>query len=305
MVKKSFFWGDILKKITYLDKKQHGTADFPVEYYYVDSAHPRYQMAFHWHNEWELLQVIKGELLLTLNDEQCKINTGEIVLIPGETLHGGEADDCIYECLVFDLYGLFKNFKAVKPALSPFYHMDVSPDLFFTNSDLPLVHVLDVFRDDKSSPCLALEAIAAIAELFAWIIKEKRYHETLRKNGWSTRIKPVLEYIEAHYDEELSLDILSNVACMNSHYFCKVFYSLTNTTPMNYVNFYRMEQAAFLLESTDMNITEIAANCGFWESSYFTKVFKKFKGITPHNYRRSQRTHQTKKLHKNNIHNKQ
>ena len=285
-----------MQKIDHLDKKQHGTANFPVEYYYVDSTHPRYQMAFHWHNEWELLRVTKGELLLTLNDQQRKIKTGEIVLIPAEILHSGEAVDCVYECLVFDLYGLFNKIESVKPILRPFYHMDVSPDMFFTNSDIPIARVLDIFRDDTSSPCHALEAVSAIADLFAWIIKEKRYHEALRKNGWSTRIKPVLEYIEAHYDEELSLDILSNVAGMNSRYFCKVFYSLTHTTPMNYVNFYRIEQAAFLLESTDMHITEIAANCGFWESSYFTKVFKKFKGITPHCYRRSQRTYQTKKI---------
>ena len=105
-----------MRKFTYLDKKQHGTAEFPVEYYYVDSTHPRYQMAFHWHNEWELLRVIKGELLLTLNDEQYRIKAGEIVLIAGETLHGGEADDCIYECLVFDLYGLFNKIEAVRTA---------------------------------------------------------------------------------------------------------------------------------------------------------------------------------------------
>lgn len=290
-----------MKKFAFLDKKQHGTAGFPVEYYYVDSTHPRYQMAFHWHNEWELLRVIKGELLLTLNEEQRKIKAGEIVLIPGETLHGGETIDCIYECLVFDLYGLFNKTESVKPHLRPFYRMDVSPDLFFTNEDLPPARVLNIFGDNKSSPCLELEAVCAIAEMFAWIIKEERFHEALRKKGWSNRIKPVLEYIEIHYNEALSLDTLSSVAGMNARYFCKVFYSLTHTTPMSYVNFYRIEQAAFLLESTDMPVTEIATNCGFWESSYFTKVFKKFKGTTPHCYRRSQRTYQTKKFAQNNI----
>ena len=284
-----------MKKFTYLDKKQHGTPEFPVEYYYVDSTHPRYQMTFHWHNEWELLRVREGELVLTLDDEQHRVKAGEIVLIPGETLHGGEAIGCVYECLVFDLYGLFKKIEAVKPVLRPFYRMDVSPELFFKNSDGYPARVLDIFGEGKQSPCLALETISAIAALFAWIIKEKRYRSASRKSGWSARIKPVLEYIETHYSEELSLDSLSTVAGMNARYFCKVFYSLTNTTPMNYVNFFRIEQAAFLLDSTDMHITEIAMNCGFWESSYFTKVFKKFKGTTPHLYRRSQRADRIKK----------
>jgi len=285
-----------LKKFAYLDKKQHGTVDFPVEYYYVDSAHPRYHMAFHWHNEWELLRVIEGELLLTLDNEHRKIKKGEMVLITGETLHGGEAIDCVYECLVFDLYGLFSKFESAKSALRPFYRMDISPERFFTNDDRPAAHVLDVFGGETASPCLALETVSAIAAFFAWLIKEQRYENASHKKGWSTRIKPVLEYIETHYGEELSLDTLSAIAGMNARYFCKVFYSLVKITPMNYVNFYRIEQAAFLLETTDMHIIEIATNCGFWESSYFTKVFKKYKGTTPHYYRRAHRAERTKRF---------
>jgi AraC-like DNA-binding protein len=59
---------------------------------------------------------------------------------------------------------------------------------------------------------------------------------------------------------------------------------------MNYVNYYRIEQAAFLLDSTDMPITQIATESGFWESSYFTKVFKKYKGTTPQRHRNATRS---------------
>ena len=34
-----------------------GTSDFPLELYYVDMLHPRYEMPFHWHIECELLQI--------------------------------------------------------------------------------------------------------------------------------------------------------------------------------------------------------------------------------------------------------
>ena len=132
--------------------------------------------------------------------------------------------------------------------------------------------------------------VSAIAGLFAWLIKERRFTDAPSKARWSYRIKPVLEYIEAHYSEPLSLDTLASVAGMNSRYFCRVFYSLTNSTPINYLNFYRIEHAAYLIESTDMQITDVASECGFWESSYFTKVFKKYKGTTPQKYRQ-----QTKK----------
>lgn len=283
LVKYSLFGGVILQKFDYLDKNKHGTAEFPVEYYYVDKRHPRYHMAFHWHDEWELLRIKAGTLVVTLGDMQYTLGAGDILLIAGETLHGGEPSECVYECLVFDLYGLFKKNEAVKRFLRPFYRQDLMPDCFFTANDKAPSVLMDIFSSD--SPCKELEAVAQIANLFAWLIKEKRYADTPSKERWSYRIKPVLEYIEAHYSEPLSLDTLAAVAGMNSRYFCRVFYSLTNSTPINYLNFYRIEHAAHLIESTDLPITEIAAECGFWESSYFTKVFKKYKNTTPQKYR--------------------
>ncbi len=284
MVKLSLLGVNIVLKFNYLDKKQHGTAEFPVEYYYVDSLHPRYQMAFHWHNEWELLRVKKGELHLSLDDEQYVIKAGETVLITGETLHGGEPQDCIYECLVFDLYGMLGKTEALKPLLRPFYRGDVVPQLLYEKTAVQVNNILDIFSE-SASPCIELETFSAIASFFAYIIKEKLFFEATNKNQWSKKIKPVLEYIESHYKEELTLDTLASVAGMNARYFCKVFFSLTHFSPISYLNFFRIEQATYLLDSTDLTVTEIATQCGFWESSYFTKVFKKFKGVTPQKYR--------------------
>ncbi|MBQ7090274.1 MAG: helix-turn-helix transcriptional regulator [Clostridia bacterium] len=275
-----------MQKFDFLDKKQHGTVEFPVEYYFVDNRHPRYQMATHWHSEWELLRVLEGTLQIALDEQDYTLHAGDILLIAGETLHGGTPTDCVYECLVFDLYGLFKKTDAVKPCLRPFYHGDLLPDRLFTNADPAPKAVMELFTKGASSPCIELETLSAIGSLFAWLIREKRYVPAAGGNQYSSRIKSVLEYIEAHYNESLSLDILAEVAMMNARYFCRVFYSVTHSTPMNYVNFYRIEQAAYLLDTTERTVTEIAAECGFWESSYFTKVFKKYKGTTPQNYRR-------------------
>jgi hypothetical protein len=52
------------------EQKQHGTPEFPVAYYYVDRAHPRYQMPFHWHNEWELLHILEGNFQLHMDDDE-------------------------------------------------------------------------------------------------------------------------------------------------------------------------------------------------------------------------------------------
>lgn len=278
-----------MQKFQYLDKKRHGTSDFPVEYYYVDAAHPRYVMAFHWHNEWELLRVREGQFVLSMDDVSHTLTAGDAVLISPETLHGGEPIDCIYECLVFDLYGLFKKTDALKPHFTPFYRKEWIPGPLLSEDNASVTDLMES-SPRTDTPCREPLIVAGLIQLFTSFITTGNYQvitpDLAQSKHWFDRMKTVLEYIESHFGENISLDALAQVAGMNPRYFCRVFHSLTHHTPMNYVNLYRIEQAAFLLESTDKTITQIATECGFWESSYFTKVFKKKKHCTPKAYRK-------------------
>lgn len=282
--------------LTHLDRRQHGTLTFPVEYYYVDIQHPRYQMAFHWHNQWEILRVLDGSMQISLDRQQYALKKGDILLIRGGVLHGGVPENCVYECLVFDLYGIFRSLEMVKPYLRPFYRQTCLPKSFYPVEESSAVseivdELMKVFS--KKISCPELETVAGLSRLFAWIQNSGAYEtHPPQENPVSRtdRIKPVLEYMEHHYNTPLTLDDLAEVAGMNPKYFCRVFRSLTNHSPMDYLNFFRIEQAAYLLDSTDLPVTEVGNRCGFSESSYFTKVFKKYKGTTPVLYRRNLRT---------------
>ena len=96
------------------EKKQHGTLAFPAEYYYIDSTHPQYHMPFHWHKEWELIRVISGSFTAHIDEEEYTAVAGDILLIRGSMLHGGTPTDCVYECFVFDLHGLFRSSETIK-----------------------------------------------------------------------------------------------------------------------------------------------------------------------------------------------
>jgi len=52
----------------YNELKQHGTEDFPIEMYHIEKNHTRYEMSAHWHNEIEIIRVLKGELNIKLNN---------------------------------------------------------------------------------------------------------------------------------------------------------------------------------------------------------------------------------------------
>ena len=101
------------------------------------------------------------------------------------------------------------------------------------------------------------------------------------------QFKKVISMIEENYSSTITLNDLSKVAGMTPKYFCKFFQSMSNKTPIEYLNLYRIESACEQLLSTDLPVTDIAINCGFNDVSYFIKTFKKYKGVTPKQYIKS------------------
>lgn len=283
--------------IAFHENRKHGTTDFPAEYYYVDSSHPRYNMSFHWHKEWELIRVIEGRFVLHADEEEITAEEGDILLIRDGMLHGGVPENCIYECFVFDLHGLFRSSELIKNYLRPIYRMKIMPDIVYVknrNSALRVI-VCEIMgacaerSHTKNNHC-ELAILGGLCSLFSFILRNKLYtladENSVNKTSRIIRIKTALEYIEQKYQSEISLDELADVVGMNPKYFCRVFKEYTQQTPMEYVISYRIEQAAVMLTNTSNPIMDVALECGFNDCSYFIRTFKRIKGVTPSQYRK-------------------
>jgi AraC-like DNA-binding protein len=283
------------------EKKQHGTPSFPVAYYYVDASHPQYHMPVHWHKEWELIRIQKGSLILHADQQEIIGTVGDFFLIRDSMLHGFTPQtDCIYDCLVFDLHGLFRGSEAFQKFLRPIYRLEFLPEILYHKESQPELYALaDALMQTHSSKHLypdhatpnyhELITVSEISLFFAYILQNKLFTPN-EKSGIPVphridQIRAVLEYIEQHYSSTITLSSMATVAGMNPKYFCRVFKEVTQQTPMDYVIFYRVEQSANMLTNTDLSVLEIAMECGFNDYSYFIKTFKKLKSMTPKQYR--------------------
>lgn len=101
------------------------------------------------------------------------------------------------------------------------------------------------------------------------------------------QLRIVLEYIQAHLDENLSLESIAQVAGMSRYHFIRRFKQTMNESPYQYLIRQRIEQAKQLLKVSQLPISDIAVNCGFANQSHFTKHFKQRVGITPQLFRRT------------------
>jgi AraC family transcriptional regulator len=104
------------------------------------------------------------------------------------------------------------------------------------------------------------------------------------------RIVRVLEYIEAHLDERLSLNVLAEEAAVSKFHFVTVFTKSVGATPHRHVQHLRMEAAAAMLRDTDKSVLEIALTCGFQSPSHFAATFRCHFARSPSEYRGRRRT---------------
>jgi AraC-like DNA-binding protein len=95
-----------------------------------------------------------------------------------------------------------------------------------------------------------------------------------------------IDYINAHYTEEITMEQLCACASVSKQHLCRLFQSALHSRPMEYIAKRRIQAAKELLSNTDTSIETIAEETGFCTSSYFCKLFKRYEGMTPTQFRR-------------------
>jgi AraC-like DNA-binding protein len=106
-------------------------------------------------------------------------------------------------------------------------------------------------------------------------------------------ISPIIDYINGHFFEELSLDALADLANITPQHLCKLFKKHLNMRPFEYIAKMRMQEAKKLLISGNLTIKSIGESVGYKDSSYFCALFRKYERISPAEFRgSSQKTDQ-------------
>ena len=100
------------------------------------------------------------------------------------------------------------------------------------------------------------------------------------------QIFPALIHIQAHLDQDLSLDLLADEAQLSKHHFHRLFHKVTGETPKSYVDRLRLERAAIQLRIRRATVLEIALECGYQNHETFTRAFRAHFAMTPRDFRR-------------------
>ena len=250
----------------------------------------------HWHHELELQLIISGKATYNINGVNYRLEEGDAVYIAPEAVHTMQAEvpgtvgynivllpQFLIDLLqsvrcdkyIFPLTERRPDALLIKPdrkeghailgALRRMYYMESSHqsyDLFL------LEHILGIWRN-----LLALFPKAESSQGNEGLLLRER------------RMKTMLSYIWNHYTQSISVrDVAASANISKSECF-RCFAELSKTTPVEYINQFRLFQAAQALASTSKSIVDICYMTGFNNTSYFSKKFKEQYGMTPRDYR--------------------
>ena len=197
------------------EDKQRGTYDFPFEFYHVDDTHPQYVMSYNWHVEYEIIRILKGTFHITLDEKDFTARAGEVIFINSGILHSGVPDACVYECIVFDMNCFLKQNGACQPYIPKI--IDHSAQIYHRlgqehHAALTVIDsVFDAFAGHPRG--YELQVFGGFYQFFGAVFAGHFYFEeppqSLRDYRKIMQLKQGLGYIEANYQNPISLDQMS------------------------------------------------------------------------------------------------
>ncbi len=277
--------------------KKHGDPSFPIACYEDNLS--LMDVPWHWHDEWEYAIVEEGSPDFYLENQHICISKGDGIFINGKALHSATNNinqPSIIHSAVFHPRLIGGNTDSIywQSLVQPFMNNSSTRYLLLHADDPSDKKILDHLKNaweaiahdhDDYANIVRYELSVAVRNL----IKHKDFSSTSISEQElinAQRIRIMLEYIEEHYNEDITVEILANTINVSSSACLRCFHQMLHTTPMQYVKHLRIKKAADLLLATNKSAKEIALECGFNDISYFTRTFKTIYKKTPKEYRK-------------------
>ncbi|MDE7395519.1 MAG: AraC family transcriptional regulator [Clostridiales bacterium] len=174
--------------------------------------------------------------------------------------------------------------------------LGLSPDALLKDREFYLIHT-DSFADTLRTYTTQLvaetegtqpmheavaESLLRIVLLLSLRLAAFDASLTFGENADYVRAK---EYFDEHFTEIDDVSDVCKSLYVNKYYLSHLFTKETGMPPVKYLISKRIELACKLLETSDDNVADIGAKCGYTDPCYFNRVFKKVKGLTPLRYR--------------------
>ncbi|MBC9934426.1 helix-turn-helix domain-containing protein [Chitinophaga qingshengii] len=239
---------------------------------------------------------------------KVRLESGFLYIIPSFTLCNLICPDYLSQYFVqffeesSDGISLFENnrvimkVKATEMDILNFRRLlEINPGRGINRSDNPKVYEKNIFYkeyqelNNRQSLSTFTETHGILLQLVSRFLTQQTFKH--RDTGHvPVKILNIISYIQLNLNRDLSVTLLAEKANLHTDYFSRLFQRHTGERPVKYVHEKRIERAQYLMLTSRMTFTEIAAQTGFDNVFYFSKIFKKITGVSPGAYKKQMNT---------------
>lgn len=250
----------------------------------------------HWHEDIEVVHILNGEMNYQINGSSILLEAQDCIVVNSRQLHYGYSHfhhDCRFICIRFHPKLLGANQAICKNFVTPLMESKGMEYFYFDHGmenqpvrDL-VSHILTLKAGREDA--YELEVVGSLHQF--WRILFCRCKTRIRQDAMPDDSdlalqKKMVSYIYEHYRETMALEEIAASANISRSKCCIIFKQYLQQSPVDFLNRYRLEMSRRLLETTKLNITQVAFSCGFNHLSYFSKLFLREFGCTPTEFRR-------------------
>lgn len=224
--------------------------------------------------------ILNGKGKYYVNNNCYELKQGEGFLIcPGEsTLYKADKEDPWEYCWIsFDGYDSGTVLKKCGLTKENLVFKDNSNGIFKENL-LSLIHNYNSYNSNE---------FALLGQLYLCFSNIYEQVNLKEKISCETYLDKALDYIFNNFSYDIKIVDIAKHVGIDRTYLYKLFIEEYKLSPQQYLISFRLNAAIKMLETTQLNITEISYSCGFRDTPAFYKHFKKQFSITPVQYRKN------------------
>ncbi|MFD1138164.1 helix-turn-helix domain-containing protein [Paenibacillus urinalis] len=231
----------------------------------------------HLHKNVEIAMLLSGSIQANINRDTYLLTTGDMLLIFPNQPHSYRTNENSEMMLIFfdasfpgDYTGDLLHYAPSRPL--------ITENELLTQVMWTLYHLYKEQGEQR-----LLKAYTSVILGHAMPLLSLRRVEYLKEVD---EVQKILAYIDRHFLEPLTLDVLEQELAINKYLISRIFSEQFHVSFRDYINGLRAAFAHMLLRSTTDAVTDIAFDSGFNSLRSFYRVFKKEYGVTPNEYRR-------------------
>lgn len=241
----------------------------------------------HWHNSLEILLLSSGEMEAVFGDATAILQPGEFAIINSRDIHATNCPEHSMVCALQIPYPFLMqhipDYDSIRFRSGPCGQPDVDDKFRALLLELQSCHT-------RGGTGYQLHFTSMLYELLYLCVT---YYQLPAGEGAPkpndeerARLITVMDFVNAHYNEAISLRDAASTVALNPEYFCRFFKKNMGLTFLEFVNQVRFSHVCDDILRTDISITELLTRHGFTNYKLFRRMFQERYGCTPQEKRK-------------------